>query len=164
MNSTILDSLDYFHSIKKIISNNNEIKLTDELHNLLPVAYVKEGDKFVKKVYNLIGIYLKEQEEFIWAWNTNIYKYLHTKTNQLILHGVNIEPLTMGDFYLKKILTTGKIKTNNDYIITIIMALGCYLTKAHAYLFETNKHINYGSFYVFYDIKDVEGLELKPDL
>jgi hypothetical protein len=162
MNSTILDSLDYFHSIKNI--SENEIKLTNELYNLLPIAYVKEGDKFVKKVYNLIGIYLEEQEEFLWAWNTNFYKYLHTKTNQLILHGINIEPINMDDFYLKKILTTGKIKTNNDYIITIIMALSCYLTKAHAYIFEGTKKENYASFFVFYDIKDVEGLEIKSEL
>ncbi len=162
MNSTILDSLDYLHSIKYI--NQNDIKLTDNLHNLLPVAYIKEDDKFVKKVYNLIGIYLKEQEEFIWAWNTNIYKYLHTKTNQLILHGINIEPSTMGDFYVKKILTTGKIKTNNDYILKIIMSLGCYLTKAHGYHFENIPTANYAYFFVFYDIKDVEGLEIKPEL
>jgi len=162
MNSTILDSLDYFHSIKSISAN--ELKLTDELYNLLPVVYIKEGDKFVKKVYNLIGIYLREQEEFIWAWHTNIYKYLHTKTNQLILHGINIEPLTISDFYIKKILTTGKIKTNNDYIIKIIAALASYLTKAHAYFFENDENKNYVSFFVFYDIKDVEGLEIKPEL
>jgi hypothetical protein len=162
MNSTILDSLDYLHSIKNI--SQNEIKLTDELHNLLPVAYIKDGDRYVKKVYNLIGIYLRDQEEFTWAWNTNIYKYLHTKTNQLILHGINIEPLTMSDFYIKKILTTGKIKTDNDYVLKIIIALACYLTKAHAYLFENAEYTNYSSFFVFYDIKDVEGLELKPEL
>jgi len=162
MNSTILDSLDYLHSIKQIAGS--EIKLTDELHNLLPIAYIKEGDKFVKKVYNLIGVYLNEQEEFIWAWNTNYYKYLHTKTNQLILHGINIEPLTMGDFYLKKILTTGKIKTNNDYILKIIIGIACYLTKAHGYIFDYDLNTNYTKFSVFYDIKDVEGLELKAEL
>lgn len=162
MNSTILDSLDYFYSIKNL--DDAELKLTNELHNLLPIAYIKVGDKFIKKVYNLIGVYLNEQEEFIWAWNTNIYKYLHTKTNQLILHGINIEPITMPDFYVKKILTTGKIKSNNDYIITIIMALACYLTKAHAYKFENRQGTNYSFFFVFYDIKDVEGLEIKPEL
>lgn len=162
MNSTILDSLDYLHSIKNI--PYNELKLTDELHNLLPIAYIKQGDKFVKKVYNLIGVYLKEQEEFIWAWNTNIYKYFHAKTNQLILHGINIEPTTMGDFYLRKILTTGKIKTNNEYILKIIMGIACYLTKAHGYIFEHDSSHNYLRLFVFYDIKDVEGLELKPDL
>ncbi len=162
MNSTILDSLDYLHSIKDI--TENDIKLTDELHNLLPIAYIKDGDKYVKKVYNLIGVYLEEQAEFIWAWNTNNYKYLCIKTNQLILHGINIEPLTMGDFYLKKILTTGKIKTNNYYILKIIMGIACYLTKAHGYIFEYDPNTNYAKFFVFYDIKDVEGLELKPDL
>ena len=161
MNSTILDSLDYYYSIK--VFSDNDLKLTDELHNLLPIAYIKDDDKFVKKVYNLIGIYLKEQEEFIWAWNTNLYKYLHTKTNQLILHGINIEPLTMNDFYIKKILTTSKINTKNDYLLIIIIALTCYLTKANAYAFgKSDKY--YDSIFVFYDIKEVEGLELKYQL
>jgi len=70
----------------------------------------------------------------------------------------------MNDFYIKKILTTSKINTNNDYIIKIIMALSCYLTKAHAYGFENLENKNYLSFFVFYDIKDVEGLELKSEL
>jgi len=44
------------------------------------------------------------------------------------------------------------------------MALSCYLTKAHAYGFENLENKNYASFFVFYDIKDVEGLELKSEL
>ena len=161
MNSPILDALNYYHSIK-IINQDTEIIFTNELHNLLPVAYIKENDKFVKKVYNLIGIFSNDLEEFIWAWNTNTSKYLHTKTNQLILHGINIEPITMTDFYIKKILTSNTIKTFDQYFITIILALGCYLTKAHSYLFQRGS--NYDNFYVFYDIKDVEELEIKADL
>ncbi len=163
MNSTILDSLDYFYSIKEIISQ--DIKFTDKLHNLLPVAFIKEGDIYVKKVYNLIGLYNKEfihDDQFIWAWNTNIYKYLHTKTNQIILHGINMEALTISDFYIKKILTTGNIRKYHDIIP--VLALACYLTKAHAYTFRNFANTNYAEFYVFYDIKDVEGLELKPEL
>ena len=164
MNSTILDAMDYMHSIKKI-NPDDEIKITDKLHNLLPVVYIKEDDKFVKKVYNIIGFVSYDLEEFIWAWNTNIYKFLHTKTNQIILHGINIEPITMSDFYIKKILTSSCINiSNNPRIIDIIIALGCYLTKAHGFIIETNPKENHAVFYVFYDIKDVEGLELIPDL
>jgi len=163
MNSTILDALDYFHTIKRVV-NTNEIKFTNELHNLLPIAYIKEDDKFVKKVYNVIGYYSFDLEEFIWAWHTNNYKYLHTKTNQLILHGINIEPITMSDFYIKKILTNSSIQTTDNIFLIIIMALACYLTKAHRYAIEHYKEINFYIYYVFYDIKDVEGLELKPDL
>jgi len=163
MNSIILDALDYLYTIN-LINPNSEMKLTDKLHNLLPIVYIKDGDKFTKKVYNIIGYFSHEQNEFIWAWNTNIYKYLHTKTNQLILHGINIEPITMSDFYVKKLLTSSHIKTNNDNITEIIIALGCYLTKAHGFIVQLNSTINYSVFYVFYDIKDVEGLEIKPDL
>jgi hypothetical protein len=161
MNSTILDALDYFHSIKTV--DTDEIKYTAELHNLLPIAYIKEDGKFVKKVYNIIAFYSNDLEEFIWAWNTNIYKYLHTKTNQLILHGINIEPITMSDFYIKRILTSSSIQTKDDNFLEIIMALSCYLTKAHSYLLEKDEK-NHSIFYVFYDVKDVEGLELQPNL
>jgi hypothetical protein len=157
MNSTILDSLDYYYSIKNIYSK--DMKLTDKLHNLLPVAFIKEGDTYIKKVYNLIGLYIPDSKEFIWAWNTNIYKYLHTKTNQIILHGINMEALTISDFYIKKILTTGNIR--KYHTLDIILALACYLTKAHAYSVKYSENKNYAEFYVFYDIKDVEGLELE---
>ena len=163
MNSIILDSLDYLQSINHI-NPDSEMKLTDKLHNLLPIVYIKDGDKFTKKVYNIIGYFSYDLEEFIWAWNTNIYKYLHTKTNQLILHGINIEPITMSDFYIKKLLTSSNINIKNSNISNIIIALGCYLTKAHGYLLQHDSTINYSVFYVFYDIKDVEGLELIPDL
>jgi hypothetical protein len=163
MNSTILDALDYFHSIKKI-DPNTEIKFTDELHNLLPIVYIKEDDKFIKKVYNVIGYYSFDLEAFIWAWTANNHKYYHTKINQLILHGINIEPITMSDFYIKKILTTSIIETKDQKFIEIITALSCYLTKAHGFIFETFQTNNYYTFYVLYDIKDVEGLEIKPDL
>ena len=164
MNSTVLDALDYLHTIKKI-NPSSEIKFTNELHNLLPIAYIKEDDKFVKKVYNVIGFYSFDLEQFIWAWNTNIYKYLHTKTNQLILHGINIEPITTSDFYIKRILTSSYIETKDEMFLKIIAALACYLTKAHGYIYEqhTDKQ-NYNILYVFYDVKDVEGLEIKPDL
>ncbi len=147
-----------------MINPDSEMKFTDKFHNLLPIVYIKEGDKFTKKVYNIIGYFLTEQEEFIWAWNTNIYKYLHTKTNQLILHGINIEPITMSDFYIKKLLTNSCINTKNNNIGDIIISLGCYLTKAHGYLLQHDPKNNYSVFYVFYDIKDVEDLEIKPDL
>jgi len=163
MNSTILDALDYFNTIKKI-DPTTEMKFTDELHNLLPIVYIKEDDKFIKKVFNVIGYYSFDLEEFIWAWNTNIYKYLHTKTNQLILHGINIEPITMSDFYIKRILTNSSIQTKDNNFLEIIMALSCYLTKAHFYTFHNYAQDNHQTFYVFYDVKDVEGLELKPDL
>lgn len=167
MNSIILDALDYMCSIKQI-SPEDEMKFTDKFHNLLPVVYIKENDKFVKKVFNIIGFISYDLEEFIWAWSTNIYKYLHVKTNQLILHGINIEPTTMNDFYIKKILTTSNINmTNNDKIGDIIIALGCYLTKAHGYFLRRSVHAharNIDTFYVFYDIKDVENLDIKPDL
>lgn len=163
MNSTILDALDYVNSINKF-NPDNEMKFTDKLHDLLPIVYVKENDKFVKKVYNTIGIISYDLEEFIWAWNTNIYKYLHTKTNQLILHGINIETVTMSDLYIKKLLTSSNIKIRNQEIIDIIVALGCYITKAHGFYLERDPLKNFDTFYVFYDIKDVEGLEIKSDL
>ena len=164
MNSTILDALDYFYTIKRIEATTTEMNFTDELHNLLPIVYIKEDDKFIKKVYNIIGYYSFDLEEFIWAWNTNIDKYLHTKTNQLILHGINIEPITMSDFYIKRILTSSSIQTKDDNFLKIIYALSCYLTKAHSYTLVNVKNQNFQPLYLFYDVKDVEGLELKSDL
>ena len=52
----------------------------------------------------------------------------------------------------------------NEDFLYIILALGCYLTKAHRYYFEHDNNSNLMRFYVFYDIVDVEGLEIKADL
>ena len=160
MNSTILDAFDYLNSI----NNMEDIKLTEKLHNLLPVCYIKENNKYVKKVYNIIGFFSYDLEEFVWAWCTNISKFLHYKTNQIITHGINIEAITMSDFYIKKLLTSSNIKTKNDNIVQIILALGCYLTKAHSYSIKTPPDKNFAVFYVFYDIKEVEELGLNLNL
>ncbi len=155
MNLFIINALDYYNTITKI-DKDKEIKFTDELHNFLPICYIKENDKFTKKMYNIIGYYLYDYEQFIWAWYTNTKSDLYVKTKQLVLHGINTEPITMSDLYIKKILTSNKIKTKNDNLLEIILAISCYLTKGHGYLIRKDNNTNYMVFYVFYDIKDIE--------
>lgn len=163
MNSILLDALDYYYNLNKLDTN---IKYTKDIYNLLPVAYISENDKFVRKVYNFIGFYIYELGEFVWAWRTNINKIGHIKTNQLILHAINIEPVTLSDFFIKKLLTSSNIKITreNEFILILIFAISCYLTKAHTYISERSDESNYMSFCVFYDVKDVEGLELDVNL
>jgi hypothetical protein len=156
MNSFILNALDYHNNLKKI-EKNAEIKFTDELYNLLPICYIKEKNNYIKKTYNIIGYYEYDSETFIWAWHTNIYTYLYVKTKYLLLHGINTESKTMSDLYVKKLLTTNKIKTTSNNLIEIILSISSYLTKAHYYMIQAEK-TNYMVFYVFYDVKDIEEL------
>ena len=160
MNSFILDSLNYYYGLKKI-DINSDLKYTDELYNLMPLVYIKEDNKYIKKVYNIIAIFDKDNNIFYWAWGTNILKYKYIKTNKLILHGINIESKNLQDIYIKKILTSSEIKIFDDFQITILLAISCYLTKNHGMIgvHNSNYHIFYGIYYIK-DIKDNEEINL----
>jgi hypothetical protein len=153
MNSFILDSLNYYYGLKKI-DLNSDIKYTDELYNLMPLVYIKEDNKYIKKVYNIIAIFNKDNNIFYWAWGTNILKYKYIKTNKLILHGINIESKNLQDIYIKKLLTTSQIKIVNNSQITNLLAISCYLTKSNYVIAKDDYKSNYIVFYGFYDIKD----------
>jgi hypothetical protein len=161
MNSLILDSLNYYYTLKKI-DKKSEIKYTNEFYNLMPVLYITENNNYIKKVYNVIGIYDTENSIFHWAWSTNLKKHTHIKTDQLILHGVNIEGKNLLDMYIKKLLTSSQIFINNNFQITYIMAIACYLTKSNGFFVESES--NYLIFYGFYDIKDSENIEIIPKI
>jgi hypothetical protein len=150
MNSYILDSLNYFYNLNKI--NPNDIKFSNEYHNLMPVVYIKES----KKVFNIIGIFDCEKEIFHWAWATSFKKHNYIKTNQLILHGINIDTNTIQDIYLKKILTSSFIKIDNSAHLNIILSISCYLTKTNGLLtISANNDLesNYVTYYGYYDIE-----------
>ena len=153
MNSFILDSLNYYYNLKKI-DTNLELKFTNELYNLMPILYIKESNKFIKKIYNIIGIYEIENNIFHWAWASNLPKQQYYMTNKLILHGINIDLKSLQDIYIKKLLTSSKIKIDNDFQLTILSAISCYLTKNHGFI--VNQYGNYSIFYGIYDIKDVD--------
>jgi hypothetical protein len=153
MNSFILDSLNYYYGLKKI-NINSDIKYTDELFNLMPIIYIKENNKYIKKVYNIIGIFDKDNYIFNWAWSTNIEKYKYIKTNKLIIHGINIESKNLQDIYIKKILTTSQIKILNDLHLTILLAISSYLTKNNYVILKNNDKSNYIVFYGIYDINN----------
>ena len=156
MNSFILDSLNYYYGLKKI-DLNSETKFTNELYDLMPVLYIKESNKFIKKVYNIIGIYEIEKNIYHWAWSTNLPKQQYYMTNKLILHGINIETKNLQDIYIKKMLTSSEIKIFDDFQITILLAISCYLTKNHGIIAHNGS--NYNIFYGIYDIKDIKDNE-----
>ena len=156
MNSYILDSLNYYNKLPQINNDDYIINNNEEFHNLMPVIYIKKSDKFIKKVYNIIGIFDIEKENFHWAWATTLNKHLYIKTNQLILHGINIETKTLQDIYLKKILTSSIIHIDNISQLEIIKAIACYLTKNNGIftIFSENQKekSQYITYYGYYDI------------
>ena len=158
MNSFILDSLNYYYDLKKI-NLNSDIKYTDELYNLMPLVYIKENNKYIKKVYNIIGIFDKDNELFNWAWGTNILKYKYIKTNKLILHGINMESKNLQDIYIKKLLTTSQIKILNDSHLNILLAISSYLTKINYLITKVGDKSNYIVFYGIYDINEEDDEE-----
>lgn len=158
MNSFILDSLNYFYTIKD--ASIFEYKISDELYKLMPVIYIKENGVFVKKVYNILGYLNKENNIFTWSWSTNIDKYKHAKINQLVLHGINMEPSTLIDVYTKQLLLTNNIQIYNNYQFIIILAISYYLTKANYWINNSPPNSNYYCYYILYDIKDVEDVEI----
>jgi len=155
MNSFILDSLNYYYGLKKI-DPNLETKYTNELYDLMPIVYIKDKNKYIKKVYNMIGIYEKENNIFYWAWGTSIPKQEYIKTNKLITYAIHIETKSLQDIYIKKLLTSSQIKISNDSDLTILMAISCYLTKNNAIILKHNPDSNYINFYGIYDINDID--------
>ena len=159
MNSFILDSLNYYYGLKKITSS--DIKYTDEFYNLMPLVYIKENNKYIKKVYNIIGIIDKDNDIFYWAWGTNLLKHKYIKTNKLIIHGINMDSKNLQDIYIKKLLTTSQIKIFNQSQLILLFAIASYLTKNHYFVAKDGDTSNYTVFYGFYDIKDDDDDEEK---
>jgi len=163
--SIIIDALNYYNNlnINENINTNTDIKFTNELFNLIPTIYIKENDKFVKKVYNIIGIYNTENQVFTWAWATNIEKREHIKTNQLVLHAINMNNhKNLSEMYIKKILSSSSIKIESEYLLNIILAISNYLTKTNGTISfnESNCIIYYG----LYDIQDIEEIIAEPEI
>ena len=158
MNSFILDSLNYYYGLKKI-NINSDLKYTDELFNLMPLVYIKEDNKYIKKVYNIIGIFDKDNDFFYWAWGTNLLKYKYIKTSKLIIHGINMDSKNLQDIYIKKLLTTSQIKIYNQSQLILLFAIASYLTKNHYFFIKDGESSNYTVLYGFYDIKDEDDEE-----
>jgi hypothetical protein len=150
MNSYILDSLNYFYKLP--ILDENDIEFSYEYHNLMPIFYIKKS----KKVYNIIGIFDLEKDIFHWAWATTLKKDLYIKTNQLILHGINIDTNTIQDIYLKKILTSSSIKIDNISQLNIIIAISCYLTKSNGIFTNFSDNNSDSHFVIYYGYYDIE--------
>ena len=54
-------------------------------------------------------------------------------------------------------LTSSQIEIFDDFQITILLAISCYLTKNHGIIVEHKS--NYNIFYGIYDIKDIKDNE-----
>ena len=138
MNNIILDALDYFFDkgINKGINDNINVQNTDEMVGTMPVMIING----VKKKYNILGTI--HNDHFYWAWYINIPKYKYTKSKQLLSYATNKEVCTLQDTYIKRLLLTPVHNINNDEnVLTIILALALYLTKAHHFIVHSGKDI-----------------------
>lgn len=134
MNNIILDALDYFFD--KRTNEKTEIRGTNEIIETMPVMIVNG----VKKKYNVLGII--NNDHFYWIWYLNIPKHKFVKSKQLITYAINKEVCTLQDAYIKKILLTPVHNLRGDNnMLTIILALALYLTKAHRFVLSDKMEI-----------------------
>lgn len=134
MNNIILDALDYY--FERRTDEKSEIRSTDEIIETMPVMMVNG----IKKKYNVLGII--NNDHFYWIWYLNIPKYKFIKSKQLISYAVNKEVCTLQDAYIKKILLTPVHDFKGDInVLTIILALALYLTKAHRFLLSDKMEV-----------------------
>lgn len=125
MSDIIFNSLNYFFKIRDE-HKEKEVVFNDEIRDLLPTLTV--NNKSMK--YNLLGTLNLTTKKYIWAWHLNIPKKHCIKTKQLLIYAINKDIVTLHDAYIKRLLTSSTIESIDRDSITIIIALGLYITKA----------------------------------
>ena len=85
---------------------------------------------------------------FFWSWATTIPNIYYNKMKQLVNYGIDLNPITMSDIYIKKKLTTSYFINTNKIQIIECISITAFLTKAIYVLpRETKSCIIYYSFY-----------------
>ena len=143
MNNLIIDSLNYYYNIDSI--DYEIIEYSKEIYTLLPVLICKKNNEYIKKLYNVIGLYNIESGIFYWAWYLNIeHKDKILSIKLLQDKGLNMDnaEFNLENFFLRKILTTPFFKIIDTNHLKIIFAIGCYLTNVDYYeIHHQSNHI-----------------------
>ena len=155
MNNNLLDILDFFNiNIESSSNFLNYFQETTELYNLMPTVIMAKNNIKKKFTYNIIGVLDTTQNIFYWAWALNLGSRYIIKTKQLIIYGINQEPKTLSEYYIKKILTSSFIRIYKDSIpLSLILAIAITYTKSN---FMINKR--YNNYIIYYGIYEINEL------
>jgi len=151
MNSLLVEALDYYNNLNEL----KNIKAINETHNLLPLCISTENNIVTKYIYNVIGVYDKDNMTFYWAWNINdnFLSNKHKITNNLVTYAIDMEIKTLGDIYFKKLLLSNKINIKSVFMLNECISIALYLMKATAYSIENNNNYEiYASMHPIIDL------------
>jgi len=131
--SIIKTSIEYYDSyqtkIDNILNNTEYIKIIENNNITNQIIFYDKNKKILlKSSYEILSLYLPEQQIWKWSWSipTISKKYTYI-TRKLIDYALSL--VDFNDIFIKSILTNSKIKIENDIQLDILLALFSKFTK-----------------------------------
>lgn len=141
MSDIAISALDYYHD--RLDSNKNVVFI-DKMIDMMSILTI-DG---VEMKYNLLGKFIIEEKQFMWAWYMNGRGQKNNKTKLLMIYGLNMDSDTVSKAYVRRMITTNVHCGINEDVLTFIIALAAYFTKVDKlYQFEENGIIFYFGLY-----------------
>lgn len=105
------------------------------------IIYFKNNNKIIyKNNYEVIGIYYKSIDLWLWGWASPLYN-INKWSTKLLYYGIN----TQLNQYIKTILCNSRIKINSKLELEILLAIISDIGKMHIYIYKVG--------YIFFILK-----------
>ena len=111
MNKILLDALDSFF-IHDSDANFGNVRYNSE-NDKTNMATVQMVDGTIKSM-NVIALVSDNGRLFRWSWATNIEPNLFMKSKTLLNYAINMNSKTLGNAYIRRLLTTSEFQTSDD--------------------------------------------------
>ena len=134
-----LYNYDLYNIIVKLIKEYTKISIIPSKVNLKRDKFeFRFKDKKYESEVEILGIYYKNQNIWIWGWNhPQLSPHQVYNSKELLLYGLNLDHVSSS--YIKQTLTTSRGKINDPIQIDIILAISLFLRKIKfIYPYEEN--------------------------